>query len=377
MFVHGIFGDTRGTWTRENGSSFFDFVHNLPDLGSKLDIYAFGFSSHMLADGSLKIGEAAKKLDDFLEVDGVTKYDVVVFVAHSMGGLITMRELITNDKLRAKVPLLVFYATPHEGSQITTIGEHLLNNPALQQMLPVDANDYLQQINDDWKKVADATPHPAVICAYEKKPVHGILVVPWSSSTRNCTESASAIEDSDHLSIVKPDNARHPSVIVLTKALNRYVAPALDTASVDTPKFQKNGDPWVFLIENAGNRNAAVFESRASVPLSYTLESVDSRQLVVYPRECHGRWAQGAGYRRPAADEPAAPGIQAEAAHRRDTGAHRGCAYPRHDRRPRPAQQPGIGHGRERERLPRRQHQQGAVPAAAAGTAAAEAVGAG
>lgn len=293
VFVHGIFGDTKGTWTRAGGTSFFDYVRQLPDIGSRLDIYAFGFASHMLANGSLKIGEAANKLHDYLKADKVDEYEVIVFVAHSMGGLITMRELINHDDLRAKVPLLVFFATPHEGSQITTIGKRLLNNPALRQMLPVDANDYLQQINEDWRRVANATPHPEMVCAYEKKPVAGaVVIVPWASSTRNCSQVASAIEDSDHLTIVKPDRARHPSVIVLGNALNDFVAPLLSTASIDTPDFQKNSDPWVYRIENAGRRNTAVLENRASVPVTYSLEALDSTYMLIpqpMPRQVGAR----------------------------------------------------------------------------------------
>jgi hypothetical protein len=191
--------------------------------------------------------------------------------------------LISHDDVRAKVPVMVLYATPHEGSQITTIGRVLLNNPALQQMLPVDANDYLQQINEDWVRVANATTHPVVICAYEKKPVAGTLVVPWASSTRNCSRVASAIEDSDHVTIVKPDRARHPSVIVLANALNEFVGPTLDTASLDTPKFNKESDPWVYAIENAANRNTVVFQSRVSAPLSYALEAADPSAMLVLP----------------------------------------------------------------------------------------------
>lgn len=293
VFVHGIFGDTKGTWTREGGPSFFDYLHESPTMGSKVDIYAFGFSSHMLANGSLKIGEAANKMHDYLKADGVDRYPVIVFVAHSMGGLVTMRELINHDELRAKVPLLVFYATPHEGAQITKIGQYLLNNQALKQMLPVDANDYLEQINEDWVRVTNSTPRPVMVCAYEKKPVAGAaMIVPWASSTRNCSQVASAIEDSDHISIVKPDRAKHPSVIVLGNALNDFVAPLLDSASIDTPSFDKNEDPWIFRIENAGKRNTAVLESRVSVSIPYSLEAVDSSSMLVpqtMPRQVEAR----------------------------------------------------------------------------------------
>ena len=48
----------------------------------------------------------------------------------------------------------MFYATPHEGAQVVAIGTHLLNNPALRQMVPVHATDYLQQLNEDWPQPA-------------------------------------------------------------------------------------------------------------------------------------------------------------------------------------------------------------------------------
>lgn len=296
VFVHGIFGDTKGTWTNSNGVSFFDYVHSLSNIGNKVDIYAFGFSSHMLANGSLKIGEAANKLNDYLIADGVDKYEEIVFVAHSMGGLITMRELVSHPTLRAKVPLLVFYATPHEGSQITNIGQYVMkNNPAVRQMLPVDANDYLQQINEDWVNVTSITPHPTMICAYEKKPVAGaVIIVPWSSSTRNCDRVASAIEDSDHMSIVKPDRAKHPSVIVLANALNEFIAPTLDVAALDTPNFLRDHDPWAYVIANAGKRNTAVFENHGTIPLSYSLEVLDSTYMLASPQAMPRQVAPGA-----------------------------------------------------------------------------------
>jgi pimeloyl-ACP methyl ester carboxylesterase len=74
-----------------------------------VDFYAFGFTSKMfqrrLAEESAR---AAIKLNDYLQRDGVDKYDQIVFVAHSMGGLVTMRELISHPEIRAKTPLLVF-----------------------------------------------------------------------------------------------------------------------------------------------------------------------------------------------------------------------------------------------------------------------------
>lgn len=296
VFVHGIFGDTKGTWTHDNGTSFFDYLHEAPGVGDKVDIYAFGFTSKMIGAGSLKIGEAAVKLNDYLVADGVDKYDQIVFVGHSMGGLITMRELVSRQSIRDKVPLLVFYATPHEGSQITNIAKYVVNNEAVRQMFPVDANDYLQQLNEDWVTVRNGSPRPTMICAYEKKAIGPVLVVPWASSTRNCDEIGSAIEDSDHMTIVKPNRARHPSVIVLVNALNKYVMPSLDDENTawDTPNLRKDPEPWTYVIENAGKRNTVVFENRTAVPLRYSLAVDDQTFMLALPKDMPRTVAPGA-----------------------------------------------------------------------------------
>jgi hypothetical protein len=287
VFVHGIFGDTKGTWTADPNDpkvkSFFDYVHEAPGIGDQVDIYAFGFSSHMIKDGSLRIGEAAIKLNDYLQRQGIDKYDQIVFVGHSMGGLITMRELISHPELRAKVPLLVFYATPQQGTQITQIAKHIVNNDAVRQMLPVDKNDYLDQLVEDWVNVRKTSPRPWMICAYETMPVKGVMIVPKSSARMFCDDNASAMENSDHITIVKPDRATHPSVTVLLNALDKFAIASLTDATWETQKFEKNQDKWTYVIENAGKRNTATFENGAGLTLPYEARSLDTG-LVVDPR---------------------------------------------------------------------------------------------
>src|SRR5258708_32869503 len=53
VFVHGIFGDTLSTWSLGPGKpAFWSLMESIPDVGPKLDMYAFGFTSQMLAAGS-------------------------------------------------------------------------------------------------------------------------------------------------------------------------------------------------------------------------------------------------------------------------------------------------------------------------------------
>lgn len=66
-------------------------------------------TGRMGALGSRRAGDAQMGIDRLLlpASAGVA----MRVVGHSMGGLITMRELISHPESRRKVPLLVFYAT--------------------------------------------------------------------------------------------------------------------------------------------------------------------------------------------------------------------------------------------------------------------------
>lgn len=286
VFVHGIFGDTLNTWRNSTCVGLFDYLHESPKVGDKLDIYAFGYESSMLSPGSLKIGEAANKLNTYLESSGVTDYEQIVFVAHSMGGLITMRELISHPEIARKTPLLFFYATPHEGAQITTIAEHFVRNDAVRQMFPVDANDYLQQLNEDWVRVRQAAPHPTMVCAYEKKPTAGTTtIVPWSSSSRNCDTVAEAIGYADHLTIVKPQKHDAHAVIALVNAIEKYVIPTLDPSAWSTPDFRPEDDHWTYALKDINGRNSAVIENKGPVSQRYSVELIDDADMVMLPEQ--------------------------------------------------------------------------------------------
>lgn len=282
VFVHGLFGGTDGTWTNANGKSFFTLLKSVPGTGNQVDIFAFGFTSNKLKGGSLDIREAANMLEQSLQYNGVWNYPTVVFVAHSMGGLIAMREMIGNPSHRDKVPLMVFYATPQEGSQITAIAQHVVNNPAVRQMLMADQNDFLQSLSDEWGRVPDQDK-PTIICAYETAPLAGVMIVPWSSATRFCKDVPTAIEGTDHLTIVKPDRLTHPSVVVLVNALNKYVFGSSSQPLLSTPDFQPEGDHWTYELTDPMAKNDARLINNGARKLNYTIEQISDPHLMVLP----------------------------------------------------------------------------------------------
>ena len=285
VFVHGIFGDTVGTWTDDaSGKTFFDFLQSAPGMAGKFDIYAFGFTSNMFKDGSLDIREASNKLEDFLTYNKVWDYRTVVFVAHSMGGLIVLKEMINYPKHREQTPLVMLYATPSEGSQITSIAKYVVNNPAISEMLNADGNVFLQELSDSWGLIADEDK-PTVICAYEKSPVYGQMIVPWSSATRFCKGVPSAIEGATHITIVKPDRQDHPSVVALVNAMNQYVVGTSTTSLIETPDFVPEGDHWTYSLTDVFGQNPARLKNVGSRALRCTVTGISNPKLMVVPDE--------------------------------------------------------------------------------------------
>ncbi len=279
VFVHGIFGDTVATWTHANKTSFFSLIEANAQVGPKVDALAFGYTSNMLAEGSLDIQEAANKLHARLQFHGVFDYPAIVFVTHSMGGLVVLRELLTHREVLDQVPGVIFYATPQEGSQITAIAQHIANNPAIEQMLPADRNGYLRVLNDEWRSLPK---RPIVRCAYEKRPTTGVMIVPWESATRFCDGAPVAI-DADHLSIVKPDRPEHDAMVVLVNALNEFALGRTIAATLETPDFRPEGDHVVFTMTDALGRSPARLVNTGARPLRYTLGQVSDPNLFVWP----------------------------------------------------------------------------------------------
>jgi pimeloyl-ACP methyl ester carboxylesterase len=221
VFIHGIFGSTLSTWANAGGTHFYDLIRQDPKFGDRVDLFAFGFPSKMVEGGSFDIQEAANALLAELQNKGVSDYRRVVFVAHSMGGLVALRALLTERALLPKVPLIVFLATPQEGAAITLLARKVIANPALEEMLPGDMDGYLYSMDQDWHSI-DVGHRPHISCAYEKLAIFGVMIVSRLSATRFCEGTSLAVE-ADHIGIAKPENMNSGGYVAVSNALASFV----------------------------------------------------------------------------------------------------------------------------------------------------------
>jgi predicted alpha/beta hydrolase family esterase len=78
----------------------------------------------------MNLDEVVSNLNNRLVNDEVfSKYREVVFVCHSLGGLIVQRLLLTFRSYAQQVPFIYFFSTPETGAQITKLASVFSSAP--------------------------------------------------------------------------------------------------------------------------------------------------------------------------------------------------------------------------------------------------------
>jgi pimeloyl-ACP methyl ester carboxylesterase len=212
VFVHGVLGDGKTAWTSANGSYWPDMLAKDSSFDGT-DIFVYSYPTGFWA--SLTIDELAENMRAVFVADGVSKYQRLIFLSHSMGGLVTRAFLVKNRDVASQTLFAYFFSTPTNGSQIASIASAFLDNPQISKMKTLKPDDYLADRLRDWLGAKFEFPS---FCAYEKRPTHGTsLVVTMDSAASLCTRALDPI-DTDHVDIVKPESENAHSYIAFKAA---------------------------------------------------------------------------------------------------------------------------------------------------------------
>nr|WP_267875373.1 alpha/beta fold hydrolase [Telluria cellulosilytica] len=210
VFIHGVMGDARATWASPSDPDGWPgLVARDPKLA--LDTYSIGYRTTKITAAS-NIEEISVRLLQRIHDQGLfANYEKLVFVAHSMGGLVLKRTLSRMYAERspelAKVRGAIMLATPAHGSDLAALTAWISSNPQFNDMSPSDFNSYLQALDNDFETLlrarTESSPFPKVYCAYETLSTGPVKVVPRSSSQLAC-DATSVAFDRNHAGIAKP-----------------------------------------------------------------------------------------------------------------------------------------------------------------------------
>ena len=201
IFVHGLFGDANSSWTAKNGSYWPKLLAE-DSIFNGVDIFLYEYPTGTSNDFS--IDEIAEDMRIRLDADGVSAHRELIFLSHSMGGLVTRSYLIKNRGVAARTKFLYLLSSPTTGSELANLATLISQNPQIAKMRLMQSSEYLADLQRSWLSANFGFP---TYCAYEKKGTFGILVVSQISASSLCTRPLDPI-DADHVDIAKPLNQK-------------------------------------------------------------------------------------------------------------------------------------------------------------------------
>ncbi|MGX8011838.1 alpha/beta fold hydrolase [Mesorhizobium sp. ORM8.1] len=117
VFIHGILSSGESCWRHASGAYWPDIVAKDPEM-SDLGVYVFTYRTGFFS-GSYRLADAVDALKEHLALDGITGSTRIVFVCHSMGGIIARRYLVSRatELIERHVQVAIFLlASPSLGA---------------------------------------------------------------------------------------------------------------------------------------------------------------------------------------------------------------------------------------------------------------------
>jgi pimeloyl-ACP methyl ester carboxylesterase len=212
VFVHGIHG-SRESWRASNGAYWPDLIRKDPRFAySDVNVAEFPTPS---SNGKMSSEQLADFLWTHLRQDHVWEHREVVFLAHSLGGILVEEMLLRHPAESARVKFIVSYGTPHEGSAIARIASIYDKDPLLNDLSDAADNAFLTQLESSWRG-HDSVNSIHRFCAYETEdttPEDGFghlvkahaRVVSYFSATYGCDVTTPPQEiHANHVDMIRP-----------------------------------------------------------------------------------------------------------------------------------------------------------------------------
>lgn len=249
VFVHGLAGHAWNTWHWQNAVDRNYQKDNfwLTWLGNDFDvgIWTFGYSAARLrANGSAMplFDQASNFLDD-LEIFDIGSRPVV-FVTHSMGGLLVKKMLNTaktfsrNESKEAVLKStqgIIFLSTPHLGSDVAQWVKSLTGFLTTVNVEELKAHaPQLRELDEWYRQNVDELGIQTKVY-YETKNTNGFLIVNESSANPGIKDVKPIAVEADHNSIAKPKPGDSKVYLGVKKFIKECLPSQKSLPSADNP----------------------------------------------------------------------------------------------------------------------------------------------
>ncbi|KAJ5177145.1 uncharacterized protein N7482_003022 [Penicillium canariense] len=254
VFVHGLGGSSRWTWSKSRNAELFwplTFLPLEPDL-CLARILSFGYNANFRKTGNAStvvLDFAKELLFDLKYAKDEEKKDLnigavpLLFVVHSMGGLIIKEAYMQGqndpeyENIVKAISAILFLATPHRGTNLADILNQLLQSTHISTSklyiseLSKDSLT-LQKLNEQFRHVA---PRLDIVSFYETQPtsigIKGarVMILEKDSSVLGYPGETSKALNADHHGVCKYDSPKDPNYITVRNVLKSIVSRIIST----------------------------------------------------------------------------------------------------------------------------------------------------
>ncbi|MGI4748910.1 MAG: ABC-three component system protein [Janthinobacterium lividum] len=246
VFVHGLSGDRRNTWTAPEGGFWPEW---LVDDFSWINVFLAGydsnaFASFLLGDGA-SIQDIASTLADGL-ISRPHQADSIILVTHSLGGLI-VKQMLRRCKdsadprfkaLLAQIKAVVFLGTPHKGAGFTAALDLLLHpfkSKFTKQL--VYNNDTLTDLNNFFCNFV-VEQKITVRTYYETEKTRGVHIVNRVTADPGVYGTELIAVQADHVAICKPTSKNALVYRSICELLRSFAPPEAGKGLIQMPGAQ-------------------------------------------------------------------------------------------------------------------------------------------
>lgn len=215
VFVHGFLSNGKDCWKNEASDAYWPEILKNESEHDSIGIYVYTYQTDFFS-GSYSLGDVVDDLKERLQLDHVLSSKALVFVCHSMGGIVVRRYLVSREHDLKDVAVgLYLVASPSLGSNYANWLEpiaQLMNHSQADVLRFSQNNQWLNDLNKDFKNLIgtnrlairgkEITEDKFVILVKLRflkqvvEPLSGALYFPEPYK----------LPGSDHFSIAKPEN---------------------------------------------------------------------------------------------------------------------------------------------------------------------------
>lgn len=250
VFVHGILARQKRSWRHPNGTYWPELLAQEKDF-QHLNIYVFSYRTGIFS-GSYQLGDVIDALKERMRLDRVQESKRIIFVCHSMGGIVVRRYLVVRQmdfsKNQTHIGLFLI-ASPSLGSSyanlLTALGRALgISNMQATTLRFTQDNTWLNDLNKDFIDLKESGR--LAIRGKELVEDHFIFAKNWWKkqvvepfSGRRYFGDSYKVEGSDHFSIATPEN----STAIQHQLLCHFIRELLPEPIIVTRRSESRLDP--------------------------------------------------------------------------------------------------------------------------------------